>query len=166
MSNKRRKTLNYFFYKGDLCKKIHINRGSDIITAWNYPKGEVQKFQYSDVKRNGERAFSTAEVQKLIRRGRRPIERALHEGMIPMPQQTYGLETRSPFKYLWTERDIMNLHDYLKTVHIGRPRHDGGINTRDLPSRAELRAMIRQDKILYVETEDGKFVPTWQAEKF
>lgn len=163
-SNKPKvKPLRYFFYRGELHKKIHINRGDDVITAWNYPKHKVEVYVYSDVRRNGEQAFTTQQVKKMVRRGRAIISKAINEGMIPAPQLTYSLdENRGTYAYYWSEKDIMNLHDYLKTVHIGRPRLDGRVNSGKLPSAAELRAMIRQGTVFYVKVGD-EFVPTWEA---
>jgi len=167
MSTKRKKTLRYFFYNDELHKKLHINRAEDVITAWNYPQGRVMKYIYSDVRKRGEKAFSTPEVMKLVRRGRGTVLGAVDDGNIPRPQFTYGLdENRNLYKYYWSEKDIMALHAYLKTVHIGRPRHDDKITPGNLPSAAELRAMMKQGTVLYVKTESGEFVPTWQAEKF
>lgn len=169
MSNQKKKAkpLRYFFYKGDLCKKEHISRANDIITAWNYPKGRLEKYVYSDVRRNGEQAFSTRQVLQLLRRKDKEfITRAIKEGMINAPTLTYGIdENRNSYGFYWREKEIMDFHDYLKTVHIGRPRKDGGINTGNLPTTAELRAAIRQGTVFYVKVGD-EFVPTWQAEKF
>lgn len=169
MSNKKRTKsvpLRYFFYHGDLHKKIHIHKGDDIIVAWNYPQHKAMKHSYSDVRKNGERAFSTSDVCKMIRRGKDAVFKAIWEGNIQRPQITYNYNGMGEeHAFYWSEKDIMGLHDYLRTVHIGRPRKDGGITTGKLPSAAELRAMIRQGTVLYVKTDSGEFVPTWQAEK-
>lgn len=165
-AKKKSKPLRYFFYRGDLHKKIHINRAADVITAWNYPKAQLVKYVYSDVKKSGEKAFSSTQVQKMVNRGRLTIERAISDGMIHRPQNTYGLdENRNFYAYYWSEKDIMALHDYLKTVHRGRPRKDGLVTPSNLPTAAELRAMIRQGTVFYVKQGD-EFVPTWKAEKF
>lgn len=162
----RRRPLNYFFYHGDLHKKIHINRAADVITAFDYPQNKLCKHIYTDVRKNGERAFSTREVCKMIHRGRLAVERAILEGNIQRPQITYGLYgNRKQYAYYWSEKDIMGLHDYFKTVHRGRPRKDGLVTPSNIPTASELRAMIRQDTVLYVQTDDGQFVPTWQADK-
>lgn len=159
--------LRYFFYRGDLHKKIHINRSDDIITAWNYPKERLEKYIYSDVRSSGEKAFTTKQVCEMVGRKQRTVKDAINKGMIRRPQRTYGLdEERNGYAYYWCEKDIMELHDYLKTVHKGPPRKDGRITPmKNLPSAAELRAMIRQNKMFYVKVGD-EFVPSWQAENF
>ena len=169
MSNLKKKTkpLRYFFYRDDLYKKIHINRALDVLTAWNYPKHRMDKLVYSDVRKYGEQAFSTAQVLKMLNRKKREIVSvAIREGMINAPAITYGLdENENTYAYYWREKDIMDFHAYLSTVNIGRPRRDGRINTGNLPSAAELRASLKQGTVFYVKVGD-EFVPTWQAEKF
>jgi hypothetical protein len=163
---KKTKKLNYFFYHGNLHKKIHISRGADIITAWDYPAGKMCKHIYSDVRKNGERAFYTREVAEMVGRRRLALELAILEGKIQPPQHSYGLDgERKKYAYFWSEKDIMELHAHFVNIHRGRPRQDGMVTTQGLPTAAELRAMIRQNTILYVQKDDGTFVPTWQAEK-
>ena len=158
--------LRYFFYRGDLHKKIHINRPNDVIVAWNYPMECSERYVYTDVRRNGEQAFTTKQVCQMVNRSRTTIKMAISEGMIEAPQRTYGLdEERNGYAYYWSEKDIMALHDYLKSVYRGRPRKDGWVTPVGLPTAAELRATIRQGTVFYVKSGD-EFVPTWRAESF
>lgn len=163
--SEKKKPLRYFFLNGDLHKKVFINRSADSIKAWNYPKARLMTYVYSDVRKMGQRAFTTVEVSEMVGRHPRVIEMAILQGSIREPQYTYGLtERRQKYQYMWREEDIMDLHAYLLTVHIGRPRADGEITpSKNLPTARELRAMIRQDTILYVKQGD-KFVPTWKAD--
>jgi hypothetical protein len=161
------KPLRYFFYNGELHKKIQIHRGSDTIVAWSYPRGHTVKLVYSEVRQKGEKAFTTRQVADFVNRRPRVVKAALDKGMFTPPQRTYGIdENKNEYAYYWSEKDIMNLHEYLCTVHRGRPRKDGLITPAPLPSAAELRAVLRQGTVFYVRSEDGEFVQTWQAEKF
>src|SRR6478752_908588 len=127
----RLKPLRYFFYRGDLHKKIHIHRPNDVVIAWNYPKGTTERYVYSDVRRNGRQAFSTRQVQQMVNRGRLTLMAAIADGNIHRPQITYGLdEKRSEYAYWWSEDNVMELRDYLATVHYGRPRKDGLVTPR------------------------------------
>ena len=166
MVARKTKPLRYFFYRGDLHKKIHINRAADVITAWNYPKGKMEKYVYTDVKKNDEKAFSSKQVAEMVNRKWVTISRAIEAGNIPVPQHTYSLdENRNMYAYYWREEDVMGLHAFLKTVHIGRPRKDGMVTPSELPTASELRAMMRHGTVFYAKVGD-EFVPTWQAEKF
>lgn len=150
-----------------LHKSLHINRGTDTIITWCYPLSKRVAYTYSDTKKHRETAFETREVAAMLNRGRLALERAIIEGNINAPQYTYGLnEHKRKFKYMWHESNIMEAHAFLSTVHFGRPRKDGLVAPKRLPTARELRAMIRQEQILYVQNEDGEFVPVWKAENF
>lgn len=167
---KRSRKLNYFFLDvadlgPTLHKSLHINRGGDIITAWSYPQRKRVGYTYSDVRRRMETAFTTKQVSEMVNRSRVTIENAILEGAIEEPQYTYGInEVQKKYKYMWHEKNIMALHTYLSSVHRGRPRKDGLITASNLPNSRELRAMIHQKPVMGYLDEDGKFVPTWQAQ--
>lgn len=165
MKKQKLKPLNYFFFQDELHKKIHIQRSADLITAFRYSDGQMVKLIYSDVRSNGRQAWSTADVGRMIKRHPLSIKMAIKRGDVKAPQMTYSIdENRNPFKYMWSEAQIMDLHDYFASVHIGRPRKDGMItNARGLPNRKELRAMLRSQPIMGYQDEDGKFIPTWDA---
>lgn len=167
--NKRRKSrsrLNlYFFIDDKLHKKLHINRSDDVITAWSYPDHKRVGYTYSTVLKNHQKAFSTREVCEMLNRKRTTIEMALVSGKIERPQFTYSLESGKMHKYFWREQDVISMWEYLSTVHRGRPRRDGLVAPQALPTKSELRAIMRQEEVLYV-LEDGEFVPTWRAKDF
>lgn len=103
----------------------------------------------------------------MLMRTRKVLEEAILNGDIEAPQYTYGLnEHKRKFKYMWNEKNILEAHAFLSTVHRGRPRKDGLITPAKLPTVRELRAMIRQEQIFYVRGEDGEFRPVWRAPDF
>lgn len=156
----------YFFLNEQLHRKLHINRGRDLLTAWNYPEGKKVLTSYSTTIHRHKKAFTTTEVCKMVNRGRLTLELAMKHGMIERPQHTYGLdENKNFYQYMWRESDIMDLLEYLSSVHRGRPRNDGEITTHSLPTPRELRAMINDENILYVK-EGDTYVPTWRAKEF
>lgn len=160
----KRPSLKYFFLNGMLHKKLVINRGADTVVCWNYPEERRMKYTYSDVLRRKEPAFTTTQVCKMVNRQRLTLEVAMRRGMIERPQHTYGLDENKRLRqYMWSEKDIMDLHAYLSTVHRGRPRKDGLITPQHLPTPGELRAMIRQEGETLGVMRDGVFVPTWRA---
>lgn len=159
----KRPPLKYFFLEGDLHIKLNINRGKDLLTAWNYPSGKKVTYHYTDALRRMEKAFTTKEVGELVNRSRVSIEMAVLGGHIHEPQYTYALnENRNKYKWMWREKDIMELHEYLSGIHWGRPRKDGLVTPKALPTPRELRAMIHDEAILYVKDGDT-FIPSWRA---
>jgi hypothetical protein len=164
---KKSRPLKYFYLNGNLHRSLHINRGADEIVAWCYPLVKRVTYAYSDVKRYKETAFSTQEVARLLNRRSDTIKKAVWKGHIPEPQSTYGLtETRKKYQWMWNEKDIMEAHAHFSSVHRGRPREDGRVTPAPIPSARELRAMIRNEEILYVEVAPGEFRPTWIAPNF
>src|SRR5687767_10897315 len=114
----KRPRLRYFYLNGQLHRKLLINRGRDLLTAWNYPEGKKVTYTYTDVLKRHEKAFTTAEVCEMLNRSRVTIEWCIIRGDIEAPQFTYGLdEDRKKYQYLWHEKDILALHDFLCTVH-------------------------------------------------
>ena len=159
--------IKYFFLNGDLHRKLVINRAADQIMAWCYPLGKRVAYTYSDMKMRYKPAYTTMEVSGMLMRHRVHIERAILRGDITAPQFTYSLdENRNKHKYMWSEENIMEAHSYFLTQHQGRPRRDGRVTPKPMPTARELRAMIRQEQVMYVKNEHGEFVPTWKASDF
>lgn len=158
-----KKKLLYFFLNDELHKTLKINRPTDLITAWNYTQRKRQAYVWSDVRRNHGRAFSLTEVADMLGRHRVNIEMLIVEGKIRRPQRIYSLDGKfTPGKYFFQEKEVYALHDYLLTIHIGRPRRDGKVTPGRLPSKLELRAMMQHDTVLYVKTESGGYTPIWK----
>jgi len=163
----KKRPLNHFFYKGKLHKKLRIVRAEDTIEAWCYPDSRRVVYTYSLLKRGMETAFSTAEVAEMFGLHPDTLENAVKAGGVEEPQVAYTLTTtKRKHAWRWDEKTIMNLHAYMLTVHRGRPRKDGRITPAKIPTARELRAMIRQEEVLYKKMPDGSFQPTWQAEDF
>lgn len=165
----KRPTLKYFFINDQLHKKLEINRGKDLLTAWNFPEGKKVSFSYTDVLRRYEKAFYTKEVAAMVNRTVTSIQNALSGGMIKQPQYTYALDdpSKTIYAYMWSEKDILELLDFFAETHRGRPRKDGGVTAAaNLPTPREVRAMIHEEgETLYIQSGDT-FIPTWRAKGF
>jgi hypothetical protein len=161
--------LTYFYLNGKLHRSLYINRPGDLITAWSYPEYKRVGYTYSDVRKRHGKAFSTSQVSKFINRVREQIQMAMVRGDIETPQYSYSIEnylkdgSDKVYKYMWSEEDVLGVHEYFSQIHFGRPRKDGLIKPYPMPSRLELRALMRHEEILYVKSGE-KFVPLWQAE--
>lgn len=158
-----KKPLRYFYINGELHRVIRVIRPADLVEAWNYPQGKRAGYVWSDVRKKMERAFTLMQVSKMIGRNRVQIELYILEGKIKAPQRAYSLDgEKKPGKYLFSESDVLDLHDYLLTVHRGRPRADGRITPGPMPTKAELRAMMKHDMVTYIKTDDNQFRPIWK----
>jgi hypothetical protein len=163
---RKRRRLNFFFVNDKLHKRLQVNRGKDMLTAWNYPDSKRVQLNYTDTLRHHEKAFTTVQVAEMLNRKRLSLELAILKGDIMMPQFSYALnEDRKKSGYYWREKDIMDAHEYYSNIHRGRPRNDGLITPWNLPTPRELRAMIHDEEVLYIKQGDV-FVPTWKAKDF
>lgn len=164
--NRKSPRLKYFYLNGELHKVLSIVRAQDLIVCWSFPQGRRVGYVWSDVRRRHGKAFKMTEVVKMIGRTRVHIERDILAGKIKAPQRSYTLNgAKRPLYYFFSEEDVYGLHDYLLTVHIGRPRRDGKVTPRHtLPSKAELKAMMKHDIVTYVKTDSGEFVPVWKEQ--
>lgn len=153
----------YFYLNDNLHKVLRKKRSEDLLIAWDYPNGKRVAYILSDVQKNRQRAYSIPQAAKFLNRHPETIKRHMRSGSIPFPQHSYAFDDHERLlKYFFSEKDIRQLHDFFKTIHRGRPRIDGDITTSKIPSSAELEAMMRNEKILYVKNESGEFVPVWK----
>lgn len=160
MVGKKRKRISkrflYFFLNGKIHKVLRSNRSKDELIAWCYPDKKRMLYSYSQVKKYMENAYSTVEVAKILDRHKVTVEDYILEGKIKTPQRIYPISNpeSSWSKFMFSESDIMDLHQFIL---------DSGYS-KDLPSRNELKALLKNNIILYTKVEEGKFVPVWKAE--
>lgn len=103
-----------------------------------------------------ENAYSIAEAGKILGRHKVSIERYILAGKIKEPQRVYAISNPDGKwnKFMLSESDILDLHQF-----IAEEGH-----SKELPSRTELLALLKQNVILYTKSSDGNFVPVWKAE--
>lgn len=160
MAGKQRKRISkrflYFFLNDKIHKVLRSNRSRDEVIAWSYPDRKRMLYPYSQVKKYMENAYSTAEVAKILDRHKVTIEEYILDGKIKMPQRIYPISNpeSSWSKFMFSESDILDLHQFIL---------DSGY-VKDLPSRNELRALLKNNIILYTKTNEGSFIPVWKAE--
>jgi hypothetical protein len=158
-----RKKIRYFYINTELHKILRLSRGEDLVVAWNYPQSKRVAYVWSDIQKNMQHAYSISQVSQMLNRHPTIIKKYILEGQVRPVQKTYSIDERkSPGVYYMSEDNIKELHSVLLTVHIGRPRKDGAVVISNLPTKAELDAVLRQEVILYVKNKDGQFNPIWK----
>ena len=151
-----RKKFVYFFLNGKVHKVLRLSRAKDEVVAWSYVDKKRVMYSYAQVDKNMERAYTVLEAGKLLGRHRVTIEEYILQGKIKQPQKVYPISNPDStwFKFMLSESDILDIHQFIL---------DQGY-LRDLPSRTELKALLKHNMILYTKTVDGSFVPVWKAE--
>jgi hypothetical protein len=151
-----RKKFVYFFLNGKVHKVLRLSRAKDEVIAWSYIDKKRVMYSYAQVDKHMERAYTVVEAGKILGRHRVTIEEYILQGKIKQPQKVYPISNPESTwsKYMLSESDVLDIHQFII---------DAG-HIRDLPSRAELQALLKHNLILYTKTTDGKFVPVWKAE--
>jgi hypothetical protein len=132
-----------------------MSRARDELVAWCYSDKKRVLYSYVDVQKNMENAYTIKQVGALVGRHKVTIEEYILQGKITTPQKVYPISKPESTwsKFMFSESDILKLHEYILEAGY----------TKDLPSRAELRALLKNNMILYTKTDSG-FVPVWKAE--
>jgi hypothetical protein len=131
--------------------------------AWSYSERKRVEFIYSHIRKTHEPAFTTRQVAEMVARDRVRLEHYITAGEIRRPQQAYTLDGNfRPTAFFWQKKDVLELHDYLMTIHYGRPRKDGQITPKYMPTKSELRAMMDHDTVYYVKNSEGKMVKAFK----
>jgi hypothetical protein len=155
--------IRYFFLNGDLHKALKITRTLDLIEAWNYPKHERMIYSLSHVKKSMEKAFPLKTAAKMINRSVNSVYYYIADGRIRKPQYTYSLGSGKKLMNMFSESEILDMHEMLLDRHWGRPGVDDSVpKPKPLPSKAELRAMLEHSVTLMVRDSDGNIVPIWK----
>jgi hypothetical protein len=150
-----RKKLLYFFLNNKIHKVIKLSRAKDELVAWCYPDKKRVLYSYSQVQKYKESAYSIKEAGLLLNKHKVTIEEYILNGKIKVPQKVYPISNpeSSWFKFMLSESDILDIHQYILDVGY----------SKDVPSKAELTALFKHNIILYTKTDSG-FVPVWKAE--
>jgi hypothetical protein len=132
-----------------------MSRARDELVAWCYSDKKRVLYSYVDVQKNMENAYTIKQVGALVGRHKVTIEEYILQGKITTPQKVYPISKPESTwsKFMFSESDILKLHEYILEAGY----------TKNIPSKAELRALLKNNMILYTKTETG-FVPVWKAE--
>lgn len=146
--------LLYFYLDGQLHKWIQAHRGKDQLIAWKYSEMRRVHYSYTAVKKHAGRAFTAVEVGEML--GRKPdtVKKYIQRGNVRRPQAHITQNKGIANKFLFSEENVYEIHDYI--LQMKKHQYKG------LPSRAELRAMMKHDIITYVKNKEGEFVPVWK----
>ena len=154
--HRSRKIVSYFFLNEKIHKTIRSNRAKDELIAWCYPDKKRVLYSYSQVEKYGQKAYTVKEAGQLLNKHKVTIENYILSGKIKEPQKVYpiGNPDSTWNKFMLSEKDILDLHEFI--VDTGY--------SKNVPTKAELQAILKHNLILYTKTDDGKFVPVWKAD--
>ena len=155
--NRKSKSLQYFFLNDKIHKVLKSSRSKDELIAWCYPDKKRVMYSYSQVKKNMETAYTLVQVASILNKHRVTIQEYILQGKVATPQKIYPIGQSDSVqwsKYMFNYKNILDIHEHIL---------DSG-HSKEIPSKAELQALLKNNLILYTKTEEGKFVPVWKAE--
>ena len=156
--NRSQKSFRYFFLNGKLHKVLKSSRVKDQLIAWSYQDKARVLYPDSDVRKHMQNAYTMSQVSIMIGRHKVTIEDYILEGKIRAPQKVYPIgnsESKAWSQYMFSEDDVIELHEYILSA---------GREIEKLPTKNELKALMKHNVILYTKTTSGEFVPVWKAE--
>jgi len=151
------KSLRYFFLNDKIHKVLKASRSKDEMIAWCYPDKKRVMYSYSQVKKNMETAYTVVEVASILNKHRVTIQEYILNEKVATPQKIYPIgqpDSERWSQYMFNQKNILDMHQHIL---------DSG-HSKEIPSKAEVQALLKNNLVLYTKTEDGKFVPVWKAE--
>ena len=151
------KSLRYFFLNDKIHKVLKASRSKDEMIAWCYPDKKRVMYSYSQVKKNMETAYTVVEVASILNKHRVTIQEYILNEKVATPQKIYPIgqpDSERWSQYMFNQKNILDIHQHIL---------DSG-HSKEIPSKAEVQALLKNNLVLYTKTEDGKFVPVWKAE--
>ena len=151
------KNLRYFFLNDKIHKVLSSSRSKDELVAWCYVDKKRVMYSYSQAKKNMENAYTIVEVSAMLNKHRVTIQDYILEGKVLSPAKIYPIgDPDSPTwsKYMSNQKHILDIHQHIL---------DSG-HSSEIPSKAELLGLLKNNFILYTKTDEGKFIPIWKAE--
>ncbi len=152
----KRKKFSYFFLNNKIHKVLSSSWAKDELIAWCYPDKKRVMYSYSQVVKSMENAYSTKQVAQILNKHKVTIEDYILDGKIRYPQKVYpiGNDESTWYKFMYSESDIIDIHQFILEAGYSKA----------MPSKNELRALLKHNTILYTKTTEGNFVPVWKAE--
>jgi len=151
------KSLRYFFLNDKIHKVLKSSRSKDEMIAWCYPDKKRVMYSYSQVKKNMETAYTVVEVAAMLNKHRVTIQEYILSKKVATPQKIYPIgqpDSENWSQYMFNQKNILDIHQHIL---------DSG-HSKEIPSKAEVQALLKNNLVLYTKTEEGKFVPVWKAE--
>ena len=140
----KQKTIRYFFLNDKIHKALNVSRSRDELIAWCYPDKKRVLYSYSQVKQNMKTAYSMSEVSSMLNKHKITIMDYILEGKVKKPSKIYpiGNPDANWSKYMFNDSDIYDIHEYI--LECG--------HASEMPSKNELRALLKHNIILYTKT--------------
>lgn len=149
-----------FFLNDEAHQRLVEIPSENVLVAWSFPQEKRIWYDRSYVRREYSNAYTLKEVSNLLNESESSILDYIKRGIIDRPFKIYNIESKKPLRFLWSEKEILNIRDRLYDL---APKNKYGEPFRlKLVSKGELLASMRKDSSYYIRDEDGNFVKVWK----
>jgi predicted DNA-binding protein YlxM (UPF0122 family) len=149
-----------FFLNDEIHQRLVEIPSENVIVAWSFPQEKRIWYDRSYVRREYGNVYSLKEVSELLNESEVAIFDYIKRGIISRPFKIYNIETKRPLRFLWSEKEILDIRDKLYDL---APKNKYGEPFKlKLISKGELLSKMRKDNSYYIKGEDGSFVKVWK----
>lgn len=152
-----------FFYNKELVKVLQINRGNDTVYLLHYHSGKTLVASWMHFQTHKRRAWQCYYARLIIGRSLASWEKYLSKRMIPRPHYAnVGNMPKAGIRAYYSEDHLYEIRDAIAEISFGAPPQKGYPTKKTkVLTKAELRAKIGDGRMLYVQNDEGEFVPIW-----
>lgn len=123
--------------------------------------GRIVVFPLSEVRRIGYKAFTKADLAKMLNRSPRTIARIIEEGGVPSAQQF-----KNGGLWLFSKKAVLQAHKYVSMRNKVGKRNRQYVTIKNMPTRQELIAQMEHGMVMYARDDEGNFIRVWEAEEW
>ena len=158
------KFKSYWFVNGNLHKFVR-RLPNDLVETYDFKEQKYKQYYRYTWDATKEKAYTLRDIAEFCNRDIETVRLWKKLGWLHRGQKAISLKSKAQGKHrevaeFWTKDDIWQCYNDAAEIHIGRPRKDGMITAKVLP-RAEVRARLNDDSIVYVK-KDGELIPIWK----
>ena len=157
---------SHFFIDRRLYRVLKRNIPANLVEAWSYEDHEKVTLLYTDYRKKSKRAMTTKQAAEILNVSKMTLKRMMSAGHIRLPVQSYPIGDQNPDMHRprwWGLWNILEAHEYMLTVHQGRPRKDGEVTANQkLPTRAEVIARVDGEIVTFSKDDASTYVPMYR----
>lgn len=151
-----------FRYSGEIVRVLKQIPGQDLVYLFVFRTNTTVIASLTEFNKTKRRCWGAYNTMLLIGRQKRSWEIYIQRGLIPAPTYASPGCVKGPFAAYYDEDEIFKIRDAIAEIPRGSARKDGKMRSRTkVLTKSELRSKIGDGRLLYVQNDEGQFVPIW-----
>lgn len=151
---------SYWFVNGNLHKYVR-RLPNDLVETYDFKDKKYKQYYRSTWDSAKQTAYALYDLADFFNRDIETLRLWKKESKLPRGQIAWSLHNPdNVVAEFWDREGVWECYEMASQIHIGRPRKDGLVTSKVL-SRAEMRARLNDDNIVYVK-KGGELIPVWK----